>query len=58
VKQDIKKEQIMSISTHETSVENGDPSILIIYKKHVELTMTSLENIKFHVLRNTEPWEA
>jgi hypothetical protein len=54
---DIKKEQIVSISTHETSTENGDSSLLLVTKRHVEPTMTSLEDLKFDVIRNTEPWD-
>jgi hypothetical protein len=54
---EIKKEQIVSISTHETSVENGDASLLLITKKHYEPTMTGLGDLKFHLIRNTEAWD-
>jgi hypothetical protein len=39
---DLKKEQIISITANETTVENADAMLVLIYKKEQEPSMTSL----------------
>jgi len=51
------REQIVSISTHETTIENGDAILVLVYKKKQDSTMTSLASLQYHIIRNTAPWE-
>ena len=53
---DLKKEQIVSISANETSTENADAVLVLIYRKAQEPSMTSLAGLKFELLKNTEDW--
>ena len=53
----MKKEQIVSISTNETLCENGDALLILVYKSEQEISMTSLENLKFNLTRTVQSWE-
>jgi hypothetical protein len=54
---EIKKEQIISISCNETSVENGEAILILFYKMESDATMTSLDNLQYHIIRNIDDWD-
>ncbi len=54
---DLKKEQIISITANETTVENADAMLVLIYKKEQEPSMTSLQKIAYHLMKNTVDWD-
>ena len=53
---ELKREQIISITTHESLIENGDAILVCVYKIEQEHGMTSLAGLKFHLLKNLQDW--
>ena len=56
-KNDLRKEQIMSISCNESVVEEGEAMLILFYRQDKDSTMTSLENLQYAVERNIEDWD-
>ena len=42
---ELKKEQIVSISTNESEVETGKAVLILVYREDKDSSMTSLENL-------------
>jgi hypothetical protein len=55
---DLKKEQIISVSCNESIVEEGEALLILFYKKDQEPTMTSLEELQYHIIRNIDDWDS
>ena len=53
---DIKKEQVISISTNESVVVDGDAMLILFYRRDQDSTMTSLKDLEFLILRDTDDW--
>jgi hypothetical protein len=53
---DIAEEQIISISSHETSVEEGDSEVVLFYFADREPDMKSARDITYHFWKSIEPW--
>jgi hypothetical protein len=54
---DLKKEQVVSISTQESQTENGEAMLIVFYQSHQEISMSSLENLRYHLIKNVADWE-
>jgi hypothetical protein len=54
---DLKREQIISISASETSTYDAEAVLILTYKTESELSMTSLADIKFELLKNVQDWK-
>ena len=56
---ELKRDQIVSIQTCETSVEEGDNVLVLFYRKQSSSPgEMPLENLQFHIFDNTQGWEA
>jgi hypothetical protein len=53
----IHKEQVISISTNESVVEDGDAMLILFYRREVDSTMTPLKDLEFLILRDTDDWD-
>ncbi len=53
----LKREQVISISASETSTENADAVITLVYKATQEPSMTSLDGLKFELQKNIVDWD-
>lgn len=53
----LKKEQVISISASETSTENADAVLTLVYKATEEPGMTSLDGLKFELQKNIVDWD-
>ena len=56
-REDLKKEQIISISASETSTLDADAVLTVIYRHQKEVGMTSLSDLRFELLKNTSGWD-
>ena len=54
---DLKKEQIISISTNESVVEEGQAVLILFYNEEKDSSMTPLDNLQFAVERNVDDWD-
>ena len=54
---DLKKEQIVSISCNETNVEEGQSLLILFFLTEQDSTMSSLGEINCHVIRNVDDWD-
>lgn len=55
-KNNVLREQIISISAHETAITNGDSVLVLLFKKDQDPSMGSLETLNFHLLKNLNDW--
>lgn len=56
--QDLRREQIVSISANETSTVDADAVLVIVYKKVQEPDMVqSLAGLQYHLMKNTVDWD-
>ena len=46
----------MSISIHETDIEEGEATLVVVYREETSLEMQSLEGLKYHLTKNIEDW--
>jgi len=53
----LKREQLISISASETSTENADAVLILTYKATQEPSMTSLDGLKFELVKNIVDWD-
>jgi len=52
------KEQILSITTHETEIENGDALLVILYRTKQDESMTKIDaTLKYHLIKNIAEWD-
>lgn len=51
------KDQIISISAHETSVDDADTELVLFYKKSYDPSSPRLDNLHFECLREIIPWD-
>jgi hypothetical protein len=51
VSEGLKREQIISISLHETQIELGKASVVVFYRQAADVSMGSLENLEFNLLQ-------
>jgi hypothetical protein len=56
-RQDLRKEQIVSITANQTATEESDAVLVLVYKRHQEPSMTSLNGLAYHLLKNTVDWD-
>ena len=54
---DLKKEQIISISTNESGVEEGEAILILFFREEKDSTMTPLDNLQFAIERNVDDWD-
>ena len=54
---DLKKEQIISISTNESVVEEGEAILILFFREEKDSTMTPLDNLQYAVERNVDDWD-
>ncbi len=47
----------MSISGQETSCENGDAMLIIVYRSEQDPSMTSLDTLKYNLTKNVKDWD-
>ena len=53
------REQIVSISANETTTNDGDAILVLVYKKQQDPSMiTSLENLQYHLVSSINDWDA
>ena len=57
VEHELCKEQILGISATETTQEDGNAILNIVYKTVVDVTGTSLKDIKLTLVSNVKSWE-
>jgi hypothetical protein len=54
---DLKKEQVISISASETSTVDADAVLILTYRTEQEPSMTSLNGLKFNLMKNVVDWD-
>ena len=57
MKSNLKREKIISLSTHETLIENGDALLIVLYKTAQDSSMSSLDTLKYDLKKNIQDWE-
>ena len=51
------REQVLSISANETTIESGDCELTLYYLKEKEPQFSSLAGLKFHYEKNMKEWD-
>lgn len=51
------KEQVISISTNESQVVDGDAMLILFYRRDHDPTMTPLKDLEYFILRDTDTWD-
>jgi len=57
VARDLKQEQLVGISAMETVTDDGEAVLSVVYKTLVDVTATSLKDLKFTLVSNVKSWE-
>lgn len=57
VRNDIKREQIVAISSNESSPVDGDAILSVVFKRQSDPTMTSLKNLQYHLISSVQEWD-
>lgn len=58
VDNNLMREQIISITGHETSLDDPDTELVLFFRKDSDPTMSSAEKIDFHVVVEPKEWAA
>lgn len=58
VEKRLMREQIISITGHETSLDDPDTELVLFFRKDSDPTMSSAEHIDFHVIVEPKEWES
>lgn len=53
----IHKEQVISISTNESVVVDGDAMLILFYRRDHDATMTPLKDLEYFIIRDTDEWD-
>jgi len=57
VRNDIKREQIVAISTNESSPIDGDAILTVVFKRQSDPTMSSLKALQYHLISSVQEWD-
>jgi hypothetical protein len=54
---DLKREQIVAISSNESGPVDGDAILTVIYRRQSDPTMQSLSNLQYHLISSVQEWD-
>ena len=57
VESQLRREQIVGISANETITEDGEAVLSVVYKRHSDASMTSLQDIQFTLVSSVKSWD-
>jgi len=53
----MKREQIVAISSNESSPVDGDAILTVLYRRQSDPTMQSLANLQYHLIASVQEWD-
>lgn len=56
INKQIKREQVVSITCNETCTQDGDAVLAIVYRRHQDPSMTSLDGLQYHLVASVKDW--
>lgn len=57
VESQLRREQIVGISANETITEDGEAVLSVVYKRHSDASMASLQDIQFTLVSSVKSWD-
>ena len=57
VETQLRREQIVGISANETITEDGEAVLSVVYKRHSDASMASLQDIQFTLVSSVKSWD-